>query len=475
VQASSASLSQEILFGSFESVVKLVHQGANVNEKDIYGLTPLIEATLKEDSQIARLLLENGARIDQHDISGQTALQWAVNRNQILLCELFLKYKASPNHYSADGQPILVNPILREQQELIQLLLSYGAKREFAEDFISAKLIGHRYELNGRGRIISPNKLFIDLSYEGFFLEFTVGIIMRTLARFVQSEVGGHYQSYNTVLSKAMRTLKAASQIIPYKFTTTGPEAHDEEIRKILNEDLAVIPVSYEGHAITFIKYGNLFAKCDRGVSHIVDTVIIYEVGNPYALNADFLKDLMYNNKSDEYINTEVKKILNLQPFTTLPARYQLSGNCSWANVEASVPAMMFMLMFRGNADNRGEIATLKKSIMNYYDTWVEWDRDRILDECIADFYMSSTERRASKATILGAILFQRCRPTQKKEVERAKKILRILTLPEYNYILQSYLKVYFTKMAGKTGQDFISLLKICGLDFSTLTLYSAP
>ena len=45
-----------------------------------------------------------------------------------------------------------------------------------------------------------------------------------------------------------------------------------------------------------------------------------------------------------------------------------------------ALSAMMFMLMFRGNIEARGEIATLKNSIMNYYDTWVEWDKDRALD-----------------------------------------------------------------------------------------------
>lgn len=471
MQASSISLSQEILFGTYQSVQRLIQQGANVNEKDVYGLTPLIEATLKQDLAIAKLLLENGARIDQQDISGQTALQWAVNRYQVPFCQLYLENKADPNHYSAEGQPILVNPLLRDQKVLLDLLIHYGAKIEFAEDFINAKLIGHRYELTGRGRILSPKRKFVDIQYEGFFLEFTVGIILKTLMRYVQSDAGKFYQAYAIVLSKIMNTLRRASDIIPYKYSTTGPAEHDKEIRHVLNEELAIIPVSFEGHAITFIKYGNLFAKCDRGVSHIVDTVVVYQVGNPYTLNVDFLKDLMYNNKSDEYINTEIKKILKLQPFTTLPPRYQLSGNCSWANVEASVPAIMFMLMFRGGAENRGEIATLKKSIMSYYDTWIEWDKDRVLDETIADFYKANKQRRAIKATILGAILFQRCRPNHKREIDRAKKILPILTLPDYNYILKSYLKVYFTKMAGKTGQDFITLLKICGLDLATLTL----
>ena len=108
---------------------------------------------------------------------------------------------------------------------------------------------------------------------------------------------------------------------------------------------------------------------------------------------------------------------------------------------------------------------------MNFYDTWVEWDKDRVLDECIASFYQSNQEKRAGKTSILAAILFQRCRPSQKREVERAKKILQILTLPSYNYILKTYIKVYYTRMAGRLGEDFIELLKISGLDLTTLTL----
>ncbi|HQW58304.1 MAG TPA: ankyrin repeat domain-containing protein, partial [Gammaproteobacteria bacterium] len=461
------SISKEILFGTFDSVLKCVRGGSDVNEKDVYGLTPLIEATLKKDVRIAELLLEHGAKINQEDISGQTALQWAVNRYHVPLCELFLKHKADPNHYSADGQPLLVNPILREQKDIIQLLVSFGAELTFAFDFINAKLIGHRYELMGRARILNPDNAFIDLSYEGFFLEFTVGIIYRTLQNFINSSANNQFNAYAAVLSKVARTLKVASQIIPYKYTTEVSKDQDAVIRRALTDDLVVIPVSYEGHAITFIKHGKLFAKCDRGVQHIVDTVVISEVGNPIALNADFLKDLMYNNKSDEYINKDIKTILGLKPLTTLPARYQLSGNCSWANVEASVPAMMFMLMFRGNLESRGEIAALKKSIMQYYDTWVNWDKDRILSECIESFYNANKEKKAAKASILAAILFQRCRASHKNEIERAKKILSILTLPEYNYILKTYIKVYYTRMAGKLGEDFLGVLRACGLDMN--------
>ena len=463
------SLSQAIIFDTLTEVTDLLDQKANVNEKDVYGLTPLIESVLKGNIEITTLLLDKGALIDQQDISGQTALQWAVNRRQMDIVKILLKRGANPNHYSADGQPVLVNPLLREEPELVNLLLSFGAKIDFAEDFINAKLIGHRYELVGRARIFNLKKKYIDLNFEGFYLEFTVGIIAKTLARFMQGETGSLYNAYNVVLSKILRTFKSAADIIPYKYMTNGPEIFDKKIRATLNQDLVLIPISYEGHAITLVKYGNLLAKCDRGVKKIVDTVIVYRVGNPNALTADFLKEVMYSAKTDVFINEEIKKILNLQPFATLPARYQLSGNCSWANVEAAVPAMMFMLMFRGNLESRGEIAALKKSIMNYYDTWVEWDKDRILKEHLQSFQKVGREKRVAKASILAAILFQRCSTLHPKELERAKKILAVLSLPEYRFILKTYIKVYHTKIAGKLGEDFIHLLRAGGIDLKAI------
>lgn len=76
----SLSLSREILFGNTDSVLKLINAGANVNEKDVYGLTPLIQATITNNLTIAKTLIEKGASIDQKDVTGQTPLQWAVNR-----------------------------------------------------------------------------------------------------------------------------------------------------------------------------------------------------------------------------------------------------------------------------------------------------------------------------------------------------------------------------------------------------------
>lgn len=468
---SNQSLSRAIIYDPIETALKLIQSGADIHEKDGWGLTPLIQATIMNKLPVAEALLKAGVNIDQKDITGQTALQWAVNRRNRTFAEMYLEHKANPNHYSTDGQPILVNPILRGESEMIQLLVHYGADLAFPQEYISAKLMGHRYELVGKADIINTEGKFIELDLEGFYLEFTVGIILRTLVNFLHSAEGKIFSRFNTVLDKIVRTLKDGSELIQYKYMTEGSKQFDKNIRTLLDKDLVVIPVAFEGHAITFVKYGKLFAKNDRGVKRIVDTVVTYQVGNPYALNTDFLKDLMYTNKKKDYINTEIKKLLRLTPFTTLPARYQLSGNCSWANVEASIPAMMFMIMFRGDFNARGEIAALKNSVMEFYDTWVEWDKDRVLDEAIANFAQADKLHRASIASLLGAILLQRCRPWVPREVERARKILPILTLPDFNFILKGYIAVYCTKAAGKVGEDFTKLLRLLKLDFKTLTI----
>ncbi len=460
----STSLSKAILFETRDEVYALIDGGADVHEKDPYGLTPLIEATLKKDLGIAKALLDKGAKVDQQDISGQTALQWAVNRYQISFCELFLKAGADPNHHSADGQPLLVNPVLREQEDLLALLKDYGAILQPTRDFIEAKLMGHRFELKGRGMVVNATKRFVNFDLEGFYLEFTVGLLLKSLNDFMQSPTGQRFSAYQSVFLQIKKAFKNAASIIPAKYLKTGTKDYGPSIQAVMKDPLVLIPVSYEGHAISFVRYGDYLAKCDRGVKHIVDTIVIHKVGKPARLNPDFLSELMFSSKSDDYIRITLKELLALEPMSTLPARYQLSGNCSWANVEAAVPAMMFLLMFGGNWKALGEVSALRKSVMDFYDAWIAWDQNRALEQSIQQFKVADPARQASIASLLAMILFQRCRTSRPLEVERAKKILAVLQVPNCAYILRTYIRIYHTKVAAEIGQNFVELLKVCGL-----------
>ena len=66
---------------------------------------------------------------------------------------------------------------------------------------------------------------------------------------------------------------------------------------------------------------------------------------------------------------------------------------------------------------------------------------------------------------MLGAILFQACDYANVLDVARAEKLLTILTLPNYYYILQSYFEIYCVKRLTERGNNLLKLLDDCGVN----------
>ncbi len=459
-------LAELIINNSESEIIKIFDshlqqdQRLNFNAIDRFGFPPLIEAVICNKPKVLNYLLQQGATVDRLDILGRTALQWSVERGHINLCKILLEHKANPNHYSLDGQPILVYPILRGQLELVELLKKYQANHLFAQDFISAKLLGHRFELTGETDIVSPENKFIPLSFEGFYLEFTVGLIARSLHDFINSIDGQKFIDLQGKLYKVLHALQNAAVLESFA-QHKDKSLFQTTIDNILQEPLLLIPSAYSGHAITFIKYKNYFAKCDRGVNNIIDTVIIYEVGNKYLLNQKLFYKLLYEPKTDNFVNHEIKDYLSLIPLKSLPTRSQIAGNCSFANVETSVPAMLYMLF---DIDEKKEAIQAEKSAYLFYKNWIEWDKDSSLNEAIADFSNANQERKLSKAMTIGSILIQRCKAEFNKHIDRAKKILNLLMLSNFQFILRNYIVIYSKESAGKIGANFVNLLAKCGL-----------
>ena len=75
-------------YGPIEAVRVLLDAGANVNAKDVRGMTPLIFAVSSEvqDPELVKMLLARGARVEERSKAGETALDWAgkFNRRPVL-------------------------------------------------------------------------------------------------------------------------------------------------------------------------------------------------------------------------------------------------------------------------------------------------------------------------------------------------------------------------------------------------------
>jgi hypothetical protein len=66
---------------------------------------------------------------------------------------------------------------------------------------------------------------------------------------------------------------------------------------------------------------------------------------------------------------------------------------------------------------------------------------------------------------MLGGVLFQACNYANAAHVARAEKILNVMILPDYYYVLQSYLDEYCVKRLTPKGNNLLKLLDDCGIN----------
>ncbi|MFI4937494.1 MAG: ankyrin repeat domain-containing protein [Candidatus Berkiellales bacterium] len=463
------SLSKEILEGKIDGVKALLEQGTIVNTVDEYGCTPLIHAAATNRNDIAALLMQYNANPDLVDRTGSSALHWAIDNNNFDMVELFLHYKANPNSYTSNGQPALFYPLLRRNKELVKLLLDNGADLNFAKDFIMAKLIGHRFELQGNSDIVTPQGLFIGVDLEGFYLEFTLSIIRESLEKFINSYMAHRMDIHSDELKVIIAAYLNASQLREFKHFSVDIESNKQTIYHFMEKDLLLLPVSYKGHAINFIKHGKFLAKCDRGVQKMTDPIVINQIGLPQKLNHEFYLNLLYGKHTEKFIKVDLVKLLGLQSYAKLPIKHQITGNCSWANTESAVPTMLYMLLHDKLKDesDQAKVEALVDEIMRFYQAWLEWDKDRAIEDCLEDFEKMSFQRQKARAALLGAVLFQACNPNKPTDVARAQKILTILSRKEFQYIVRIYATVFVRGRRSSYGNAYQRLIEMCGFQLS--------
>ncbi len=454
------SLANDIIHGREPRYDRHVSEGYLLDDIDEYGFTPLIESVISRRLPVAQELVRRGVDIMKPDAAGRTALHWAVDFADLEITEFLLRRGADPNAYDRNGSCVLVYPVLRDQNELKHLLYQHGAKLDFALDFIYGKLLGHRFELTGDADILNAKGEFVELNYEGFILEFTVAVIKDSLRRFITSYSTRHLRHQFPYVQAILDGFFVADELLAFQHQVSLNKAHLAQISELIQAPMLILPAASRGHAFCFIRYGTWWAKIDRGENSLKEgSVNIYRMHNPDALTTDFIHDFLYKRHPRHYFHKTINTILGLKPAFTLPISSQIVGNCSWANVQAVVPVAYALQQLQAN------MAFSPDDSLNFFKTWVDWDQDRALDECIQRFYLVDRVRRASFAGMLAAVLFQTCDASNAMHLVRAEKILVILGLPEYRPILQSYLTHYCVKKLTQRGNNFLKILDDCGIN----------
>jgi len=458
------NISDIIIQGDLNTLRDALEGDVPLNEIDDYGFTPLIQAAITNQIEAAQLLLEKGASPNTPDLVDRTALHWAADNHNEDLCHLLLEYGANPNAYTIGAQPVLTFPLLYRYERIKQLLYAHGADFNFADDYINTKVIGHRYELKGVADIFcTPEKRFLEVEFEGFFIDVSVGLVFNALKHYCNHYATRPYRDCIPLIKKVVHALENARLLCKYKHYLTDYKKVTDSINQLLQAPLLILPVAYEGHAITFVKKGDYLAHCDRGEYSLeAGSTNIYYMKNPQAFTIDFVKYLIYKKITKDFIQQDMHEYLGLELRHQLPIKSQLSGNCSWANVEAAFPAALFLLLQEEILPHSP--SANKNLVLDVFHHWREWDKDVALNQCIQQFYQASPPRKATKAAILGAILFQRCDYENRKDLRRAEKMMPVLTTPDYQYVLKSYIKTFWTDLKTKPGENLMKILDICGI-----------
>ena len=110
--------------GNIEAVKKHLADGADVNEKNDDGVTPLHSADTKE---IAELLIANGADVNEKNDDGVTPLHYAALKGHKEIVELLIAKGADVNAKDDEGATPLHSAAYGGHKEIVELLIAKGA------------------------------------------------------------------------------------------------------------------------------------------------------------------------------------------------------------------------------------------------------------------------------------------------------------------------------------------------------------
>ena len=82
----------------------LISRGANVNLRDVKGVTPLVVAANLGFIEGVELLVEKGARVDESNNAGETPLISAVHNRNVAMMRILLKAGADPDRADNSGR-----------------------------------------------------------------------------------------------------------------------------------------------------------------------------------------------------------------------------------------------------------------------------------------------------------------------------------------------------------------------------------
>lgn len=132
---SNRTLNDELLKscgeGNLQRVKELLDQGADINFKEftpkLYKIAPIARASCAGHNDVVELLLERGANIDETDNAGDTPLMIAAKYGRLSTALLLMNRGANIHHKNHKGWTPIVTASYWGYKELVEALIARGA------------------------------------------------------------------------------------------------------------------------------------------------------------------------------------------------------------------------------------------------------------------------------------------------------------------------------------------------------------
>lgn len=105
----------------------LIKHGANVNAMNINNNTPLYDA-ISHNKEVVEVLIAHGADVNNKDRSGNTPLHVAINVRNKEIAELLIQHGADVNTKNQNGLSLVEFAVQSDRLDFVPLLMAHGAK-----------------------------------------------------------------------------------------------------------------------------------------------------------------------------------------------------------------------------------------------------------------------------------------------------------------------------------------------------------
>jgi ankyrin repeat protein len=119
--------------GDLNALIKFKESGADFNQTDSRGFTPLILAVYNNQTEATKYLIANGADVNKGDKSGNTALMGAIFKGYNDLVKVLIDAKANVNQVNLNGASALIFAATFGRIDVVHLLLKHKADKNLKD------------------------------------------------------------------------------------------------------------------------------------------------------------------------------------------------------------------------------------------------------------------------------------------------------------------------------------------------------